>query len=210
MPRLTPDRSVRTSTSSGPGSGNSTGRISPWPGSRIQNARASVGTPTLLSARTNRSVAPTVGLFVRRYGGTVRRVQGPVRSSVPPAPFAGFVGLIGLLALLSVTTGLGASGVGGRCHVRRRAGRPAGSRDGPCMAASGWDRRTGSRSFAPSSCVGSRRSRRTPSAPARLQGSSWRCRRWRFCSTGWTARWPGAQGPRRHSGRASTSRSTPS
>src|SRR6185312_6144910 len=48
VPRLTPDRSVRTSTSPGPGSGSATVRISPRPGSAIQNARASVGTGTLL------------------------------------------------------------------------------------------------------------------------------------------------------------------
>jgi hypothetical protein len=41
VPRLTPDRTVRTITSSGPGSGNLTGRISPHPGARSQNACAS-------------------------------------------------------------------------------------------------------------------------------------------------------------------------
>jgi phosphatidylglycerophosphate synthase len=47
----------------------------------------------------------------------VRRVQGPVRDSVPTAPLAGFVGLIGLLAVLAGTTGLGAPGwvVGATC-----------------------------------------------------------------------------------------------
>src|SRR3954453_990918 len=40
LPRLMPDRSVRTSTSSGPRSGSVTGRISPEPGLRSQNAFA--------------------------------------------------------------------------------------------------------------------------------------------------------------------------
>ena len=40
VPRLTPERMVRTSTSSGPGSGSATGRISPRPGARSQNACA--------------------------------------------------------------------------------------------------------------------------------------------------------------------------
>ena len=41
VPRLTPDRSVRTTTSSRPGWGSATGRISPCPGARSQNACAS-------------------------------------------------------------------------------------------------------------------------------------------------------------------------
>jgi hypothetical protein len=36
-----PEHRVRTKTSSGPGSGNATGRISPTPGERTQKARAS-------------------------------------------------------------------------------------------------------------------------------------------------------------------------
>src|SRR5215207_3591644 len=40
VPRLTPDRSVRTTTSPLPGSGSATGRISPRPGPRSQNACA--------------------------------------------------------------------------------------------------------------------------------------------------------------------------
>ena len=40
VPRLTPDRVVRTTTSSRPGSGRLTRRISPQPGSRSQNACA--------------------------------------------------------------------------------------------------------------------------------------------------------------------------
>ena len=40
VPRLTPDRSVRTSTSPRPGSGSATGRISPRPGARSQYACA--------------------------------------------------------------------------------------------------------------------------------------------------------------------------
>src|SRR5919198_2695754 len=43
-PRLMPDRSVRTSTSLRAGSGSATGRISPTPGSRSQNACASSST----------------------------------------------------------------------------------------------------------------------------------------------------------------------
>src|SRR6185503_15206672 len=41
VPRLTPDRSVRTMTSPRPGSGSATGRISPCPGALSQNASAS-------------------------------------------------------------------------------------------------------------------------------------------------------------------------
>ena len=44
VPRLTPDRSVRTTTSPRPGSGSATGRISPCPGARSQNACASSST----------------------------------------------------------------------------------------------------------------------------------------------------------------------
>jgi hypothetical protein len=44
VPRLTPERSVRTTTSPRPGSGNVTGRISPRPGARSQNACASAST----------------------------------------------------------------------------------------------------------------------------------------------------------------------
>jgi class 3 adenylate cyclase len=44
VPRLTPDRSVRTTASPGPGSGSATGRISPRPGARSQNACASSST----------------------------------------------------------------------------------------------------------------------------------------------------------------------
>ena len=40
VPRLTPERSVRTTTSPLPGSGSATGRISPRPGPRSQNACA--------------------------------------------------------------------------------------------------------------------------------------------------------------------------
>src|SRR5829696_7691768 len=43
VPRLTPERRVRTTTSSGPGSGSVTGRISPQPGARSQNACAISG-----------------------------------------------------------------------------------------------------------------------------------------------------------------------
>lgn len=42
VPRLTPDRSVRTITSPCPGLESVTGRISPQPGARSQNACASV------------------------------------------------------------------------------------------------------------------------------------------------------------------------
>ena len=44
VPRLTPERSVRTTTSPRPGSGSATGRISPRPGARSQNACASSST----------------------------------------------------------------------------------------------------------------------------------------------------------------------
>jgi len=40
VPRLTPERSVLTRTSPSPGAGSGTGRISPAPGSRSQNASA--------------------------------------------------------------------------------------------------------------------------------------------------------------------------
>ena len=54
VPRLTPVRSVRTRTSSGPGSGSVTGRICPRPGSVTQKA-AAVVTRHLLN-RTDRAV----------------------------------------------------------------------------------------------------------------------------------------------------------
>src|SRR3954447_25202143 len=58
VPRLTPDRNVRTTTSSRPGSGTVTGRISPRPGARSQNARASISTGlTLPDAAGDGSVA---------------------------------------------------------------------------------------------------------------------------------------------------------
>ena len=44
VPRLMPDRSVRTITSPRPGSGSAAGRISPRPGARSQNACASSST----------------------------------------------------------------------------------------------------------------------------------------------------------------------
>ena len=44
VPRLTPERKVRTFTSPSSGAGNVTGLISPTPGARIQNACASACT----------------------------------------------------------------------------------------------------------------------------------------------------------------------
>ena len=58
VPRLTPDRRVRTITSPRCGSGSVTGRISPEPGARSQNACASTCTDlTLPDLRVNRPVA---------------------------------------------------------------------------------------------------------------------------------------------------------
>src|SRR6185312_13760547 len=48
VPRLTPERKVRTATSAGPGSGRGTDRSSPTPGSRNQNARAALRTGLIL------------------------------------------------------------------------------------------------------------------------------------------------------------------
>jgi hypothetical protein len=47
VPRLTPEKSVRTTTSSGPGSGSPIVRISPSPGARSQKARAVWGMSSL-------------------------------------------------------------------------------------------------------------------------------------------------------------------
>ena len=52
VPRLTPERRVRTSTSPAAGAGTATGRISPRPGSASQNARACP--PALTSPPLNR------------------------------------------------------------------------------------------------------------------------------------------------------------
>ena len=49
MPRLIPDRTVRTTTSPGPGAGSPTGRISPQPGSRSQNAWATCWRASLMT-----------------------------------------------------------------------------------------------------------------------------------------------------------------
>jgi hypothetical protein len=64
VPRLTPEWSVRTSTSSCRGRGTETTRISPDPGARSQKARA---VPTLLpmriSSRLNRGTSSCVLLL---------------------------------------------------------------------------------------------------------------------------------------------------
>ena len=57
VPRLTPERTVRTSTSPGPGSGTSTGRISPTPGSLSQNALACTAITSPSSCRQGRVAA---------------------------------------------------------------------------------------------------------------------------------------------------------
>ncbi len=71
MPRLTPEYSVRTTTSPGPGSGSATGRISPRPGAAIQKARADPGITTSSSvagAGQNRTAAPYVYRGGRGHG----------------------------------------------------------------------------------------------------------------------------------------------
>jgi hypothetical protein len=84
VPRLTADRKVRTMTSSRRGVGSVTGRISPHPGARSQNAYASVGTDlTLPDLRVDGSVGakPARPRPPRRW-----RSAGPVRSwRSPPA-----------------------------------------------------------------------------------------------------------------------------
>ena len=53
VPRLMPECSVRTRTSSGPGSGSDAAGSRPTPGSRSQNARASLRTGLTLSGSRN-------------------------------------------------------------------------------------------------------------------------------------------------------------
>ena len=89
VPRLTPVRSVRTSTSSGPGSGSATGRISPRPGSATQNADA-VAQPIDMHRLLNRNrrslVRRKVAIPVDRgHGGEVARVQHRVHHRLGPA-----------------------------------------------------------------------------------------------------------------------------
>ena len=83
VPRLTPDRKVRTITSSGPGSGSVTGRISPQPGARSQNACASACSGPHLAARrqfTKPLPSPPTGGEV--YARTTR-------GEAPPEPGTG-------------------------------------------------------------------------------------------------------------------------
>src|SRR5215217_2256380 len=77
VPRLTPVHRVRTSTSSGPGSGTLTGRISPTPGSLSQNASASRGTSPPFPPPPNRAGASPAEFYLRtpRHEGTVRWVH---------------------------------------------------------------------------------------------------------------------------------------
>src|SRR5215213_1233819 len=90
VPRLTPVRKVRTSTSSGPGSGTQTGRISPTPGLRSQNASASRGTSSPFHRhRAGASPAPFY-LRTPRHEGTVRWVH--------PRPVLGLVAQVALLS----------------------------------------------------------------------------------------------------------------
>ena len=68
VPRLTPERRVRTTTSSRPGSGSVTGRISPQPGSRSQNARAVVLHGAHLGRSSAHGVPETTLHKIRRTG----------------------------------------------------------------------------------------------------------------------------------------------
>ena len=117
VPRLTPERSVRTRTSPGPGSGSEAGRISPTPGSRSQNASASLRTGLTLPRPR---IEPDQRIPVLRHtrvpqppynGGTVRAVQRD--------PAIGLIAQLVLLAALAGTVGLSGSGwvVGIACGV---------------------------------------------------------------------------------------------
>src|SRR5437588_6837666 len=79
VPRLTPDRKVRTITSSRPGSGSVTGRISPRPGARSQNACASACTGlTLQDIGANRPVDPPPHVHPQRQPVLLDGMQAPV------------------------------------------------------------------------------------------------------------------------------------
>src|SRR5688572_21929260 len=84
VPRLTPDRSVRTTTSARPGSGSATGRISPCPGARSQNACASSSTSYAsatygISGATAVKVVKAVRVRVRI--GSAARCRGRRRAA---------------------------------------------------------------------------------------------------------------------------------
>ena len=73
VPRLTPDRKVRTTTSPRPGSGSVTGRISPRPGARSQNAlRIVLHGPHLASPRSERTCRNTVSIERPTQNGEAR------------------------------------------------------------------------------------------------------------------------------------------
>src|SRR3954463_591015 len=102
VPRLMPVYRVRTSTSPSSGSRRVTGRISPAPGSRTQNALAAsvIGTsrdrePFRRSARSTRSGPHS-------DGGTVPAVR--------TGPLIGLAGQVVLVTLLAGTAGLGPAG----------------------------------------------------------------------------------------------------
>src|SRR4051794_28609249 len=109
-----PDRSVRTRTSPGPGSGSATGRISPRPGSHNQNASASCCTgltPRVPPGRDEQNVPVERVTAVSmlhppmldaRTGGSVRRL--------PTGLAVGLIAQIALLASLAGSVGLGAAG----------------------------------------------------------------------------------------------------
>ena len=202
---------MRTSTSPGPGSGSATGRISPRPGSRSQNARASVGTATLLfppgsnpnaERRLYRMTVRTAE--IRRHGASgrvkcaagpdrpARRLRLPARAARCPRgrPRPRRVRL------------------GGRCRLRagltallaRALTRPARSRLGPA------DWVTLARAVLV--CGVAALTVDSFGRPGARGDPAWRSRRWRSRSTPSTAGWPGVPGPPRRSARASTWRST--
>src|SRR6266540_3639333 len=103
VPRLMPECRVRTRTSSGPGSGSRTGRISARPGDRSQRAWASrVTGSSLPKSRPNRTIAFHV-LMIR----AVHLSHGGAVSTVRAGPLTGLIVQVVLLAGLAGTVGLG-------------------------------------------------------------------------------------------------------
>ena len=194
-----------------PGSGSADGRISPTPGSRSQNARASSTTgltlpcPVSSCPALNRGSAFVVlPLVPHRHGGAVRTVQaGPVARAGRPAGPAGRARRDGRPRRRRL----------GRRRSRARSGTDAALARGLARSGAGGlgpaDRVTLARAIARRRRGRAGRRRRSPGRPRDRARRCWWCwRRWRWCSTGWTAGSPGAPAPCPRSAPASTWRST--
>src|SRR5215211_5051069 len=125
VPRLIPERSVLTTTSSGPGCGSDTGRISPTPGSHSQNACAFRRRPSFAAEPgVNRTVASpviltyTIGDGFGDSSGSDRPRGRPYRSAGGPVRGRRH-------------RGIGCHRLAGGNGVRSRHGRPADPRPHP-------------------------------------------------------------------------------